>query len=106
MIRLEIGIEIRQNRLMGVCTNKDKAAVVVVVVVSYRSVSRNAVLFKTLVYSNLKSVESSPSNGYGNLKFQNSLMTDDPIFSKNVPIQSSRYQSSLERKIFVNLKET
>ena len=49
MIRLEIGIEIRQNGLMRVCTNKDKAAVDVVVVVSYRSVSRNVVRFMTFV---------------------------------------------------------
>ena len=33
-----------------------------------------------------KSVESSPSNGYRNLKFRNLLMTDDPIIPKNVSI--------------------
>ena len=46
MIRLEIGLEIRHRGVMSLCAIEDKA--VVVVVASYRSVSRNPVLFKVL----------------------------------------------------------
>ena len=47
MIRLEIGLEIRHGGVMRVCTIEDKTAIVVVA--SYRSVSRNPVRFKALV---------------------------------------------------------
>ena len=46
--------------------------------------------------------------GQRKLKFQDPLMTDDLIFSKNALIQSSHmlYRSSLEHKGFVKLKKT
>ena len=44
MIRLEIGLEIRHLGVMILCATEDKTAVVVVA--SYRSVSRNLVRFK------------------------------------------------------------
>ena len=47
MIRLEIGLEIRHGGVMRVCAIEDKTAVVVVA--SYRSVSRNPVRFKALL---------------------------------------------------------
>ena len=50
-IGLEIGLEIRHGGLMNVCAIEDKTAVVVVA--SYRSVSRNPVRFKAL---NFKSI--------------------------------------------------
>ena len=50
MIRLTIGLEIRHDEVMRVCTTEDKTAVVVVA--SYRSVSRNPVRFKALDGSN------------------------------------------------------
>ena len=46
MIRLDIGLEIRHGGVMRVCAIEDK--IVVVVVVSYHSVSRNPVRFKAL----------------------------------------------------------
>ena len=46
MIRLEIGLEIRHGGVMRVCAIVDKTDVVVVV--SYRSVSKNPVSFKAL----------------------------------------------------------
>ena len=46
MIRLEIGLEIRHCGVMSLCAIEDKTAVVVVA--SYRSVSRNPVRFKAL----------------------------------------------------------
>ena len=48
MIRLEIGLEIIHSGVMRVCAIEDNTAVVVVVA-SYRSVSRNPVRFKALV---------------------------------------------------------
>ena len=48
MIRLEIGVEIRHRGVMSLCAIEDKTAVVVVS--SYRSVSRNPVRFKALEY--------------------------------------------------------
>ena len=50
MIRLEIGLEIRHSGVMSLCAIEDKTAVVVVA--SYRSVSRNPVPFKALPRSN------------------------------------------------------
>ena len=51
MIRLEIGLKIRHGgEMTEVCTTEDKT-IVVVVVASYRSVSRNAVRVKALVSS-------------------------------------------------------
>ena len=47
MIRLDIGLEIRHGGVIRVCAIEDKTAVVVVA--SYRSVSRNSVRFKVLV---------------------------------------------------------
>ena len=47
MIRLEIGLEIRHRGVMSLCAIEDKT--VVVVVASYRSVSRNPVRFKALL---------------------------------------------------------
>ena len=47
MIRLEIGFEIRHRGAMSLWAIEDKTAVVVVA--SYRSVSRNPVHFKALV---------------------------------------------------------
>ena len=47
MIRLEIGLEIRHDEVIRVCATKDKTAVVVVA--SYRIVSRNRVRFESLV---------------------------------------------------------
>ena len=46
MIRLEVGLEIRHRGVMSLCAIEDKTAVVVVA--SYRSVSRNPVRFKAL----------------------------------------------------------
>ena len=47
MIRLKIGLEIRRHRgVMSLCAIEDKTAVVIVA--SYRSVSRNPVRFKAL----------------------------------------------------------
>ena len=46
MIRLEVGLEIRHSGVMRVCAIEDKT--VIVVVLSYRSVSRNPVRFKAL----------------------------------------------------------
>ena len=55
MIRLEIGLEIRHGGVMRVCTIEDKTVVfVVVVVVSYRSVSRNLGRFKTLLFAMIR----------------------------------------------------
>ena len=45
-IGLEIGLEIRHGGVMRVCAIQDKTAVIVVA--SYRSVSRNLVRFKAL----------------------------------------------------------
>ena len=47
MIRLKIGLEIGHHGVMSLCAIEDKTAVVVVA--SYRSVSRNLVLFKALI---------------------------------------------------------
>ena len=47
MIRLEIGLKIRHRGVMSLCAIEDKTAVVVVA--SYRSVSRNPVRFKALI---------------------------------------------------------
>ena len=46
MIRLEIGLQIRHRGVMSLCGIEDKTAVVVVA--SYRSVSRNPVRLKAL----------------------------------------------------------
>ena len=46
MIRLEIGLKLRHGGVMMVWATEDKTAVVVVA--SYRSVSRNPFLFKAL----------------------------------------------------------
>ena len=46
MIRLEIGLEIRHCGVISLCATENKTAVVVVA--SYRSVSRNPVPFKAL----------------------------------------------------------
>ena len=46
MIRLEIGLEIRHRGVMSLCAIEDKTAIVVVA--SYRIVSRNPVGFKAL----------------------------------------------------------
>ena len=46
MIRLKIGLEIRHRGVMSLCAIEDKTAVVIVA--SYRSVSRNPVRFKVL----------------------------------------------------------
>ena len=46
MIRPEIGLKIRHRGVMSLCAIEDKTAVVVVA--SYRSVSRNPVRFKAL----------------------------------------------------------
>ena len=62
MIRLEI----RHGGVMRVCAIKDKTAVVVVA--SYRSVSRNPVRFKALIgmHSGVRSIQSSTGKGlYG-----------------------------------------
>ena len=50
MIRLEIELEIRHRGMMSLCAIEDKIAVLVVV--SYRSVSRNPVRFKAVVLIN------------------------------------------------------
>ena len=55
MIRLEIGLEIRHRGVMSMCTTGDKT--VVVVVASYRSVSRNPVRFNALPSTNRKMTE-------------------------------------------------
>ena len=46
MIRLKIRLDIRHDGVMTVCAIEDKTAIVVVA--SYRSVSRNSVRFKAL----------------------------------------------------------
>ena len=46
MIRLDIGLEIRHRGVMSLCVIEGRT--VVVVVVSYRSVSRNPVRFEAL----------------------------------------------------------
>ena len=46
MIRLKIGLEIRHRGVLSLCAIEEKTAVVVVA--SYRSVSRNPVRFKAL----------------------------------------------------------
>ena len=51
MIRFDIGLEIKHVGVMRVCTIEEKTAVVVAVVVLYRSVSRYPVRFKALVNS-------------------------------------------------------
>ena len=48
MIRLEIGLKLRQDGVMKVCAIEDKTAFLVVE--SYRSVSRNLVSFKPLIF--------------------------------------------------------
>ena len=50
MIRLEIELEIRHRGVMSLCRIEDKSAVVVVA--SYRSVSRNSVRFKAMSHTN------------------------------------------------------
>ena len=50
MTRLEIGLEIRHRGVMSLCAIENKTAVVVVA--SYRSVSRNPVRFKALLKIN------------------------------------------------------
>ena len=57
MIILEIGVQIRHPEVMSLCAIEDKTAVVVVVG-SYRSVSKNPVRFTALfrTYKNVKIV--------------------------------------------------
>ena len=64
-------------------------------------------IFSELSYLNEKSVEISPSNGYRKVRFQDPLMTDDPIVSKiALKVVILLYQSSMERRYVVKLKET
>ena len=57
MIRLEqIGLEIRHGGVMRVCPIEDKTAIVVVA--SYRSISRNPVRFKALLTNDTYAVRN------------------------------------------------
>ena len=57
MIRLEIRVDIRHGGVMRACAIEDKIALVVVA--SYRSVSRNPVRFKALDFSMYLSMKSN-----------------------------------------------